>query len=72
MNDEEKRLAIALLISQRRADAQQKVLDIMEAEIDAAGSQPQREAAGRARERWEWHADELIKLENDVKAILDS
>lgn len=71
MNDEEKRLAIALLISERRTAAQQQVVD-MEAEIDAAGSQPQREAAGRARERWAWHVDELIKLENDVKAILDS
>lgn len=68
---EDKQLAIAQLIAARRIDAQQKVADL-DVEINQASNQMAREGAGRERDRWDWFESELIKLENDVKAILDS
>lgn len=68
---EDKQLAIARLIAARRGEARQQVADL-DVSINEANSQMAREGAGRERDRWEWHESMLIKLENDVKAILDS
>ena len=68
---EDKQLAIAQLIAARRIEAQQQIRDLDEA-IDRATNQMGREGAGRERDRWEWYEGQLMKLDNDVKAILDS